>query len=110
MDILEFEALTLLEVIDETGIDLTSVCSGDYFEVIKDILNGLGDVMYVTEVPTDDKEIRKRSLMRLGFTMLNYVRGANETYNQRIKLYSDPRLGDATSTTKFNDTPQNKGD
>lgn len=109
-NILTYEALTLIEVLKETDADPLSVATDDYYDVVKDILSNLGDYIYITEVPTDDDDVRKMSLNRMAFTLINYFRGCNSTYNARIKLYSNPELGKATSTTKFNDTPQNGGD
>lgn len=109
-NILTYEGLTLAEVLKETSADPLTVATDDYYDVVKDILNGLADCIYIIEVPTDDDEVRKMSLSRMAFTLLNYFRGCNSTYNARIKLYSNPELGKATSTTKFNDTPQNGGD
>lgn len=61
-NILTYEGLTLGEVLQETGTDPLTVATDDYYEVVKDILNGLADWIYIIEVPTDDDEIRKMSL------------------------------------------------
>lgn len=42
-NILTYEGLTLAEVLNETGANPLTVASDDYYEVVKDILNGLAD-------------------------------------------------------------------